>query len=78
MKDYEFIYSAIKLQVVYLNALAAGLLSSWAYLLQHTLTPTPRGFQLFIKMPFRPKRPLHNKPPAALCPPNPDNLFTVD
>jgi len=27
MKDYEYIYGAMKSQVVYLNALAAGLLA---------------------------------------------------
>lgn len=72
MKDYEYVYGAIKLQVVYLNARAAAFLSrplsSSAYLLQHTQTPTPEALN-FIKpreTPFRPKTVLRNNPPAAL------------
>lgn len=38
MKDYEYIYSAINLQVVYLNGLTDGQLSSPACLPQQTQT----------------------------------------
>ncbi len=51
MKDYEYIYSAIKLQVVYLDALIAGLLagllSSPASLLQHTQTDTLEALNFY-------------------------------
>lgn len=41
MKDYQYIYSAIKLQVVYLNAITAGLLAGLlSYLLKKTHIPT--------------------------------------
>lgn len=71
MKDYEYIYSAMKLQVVYLSARTAGLLAglhSSADCLLSTQTLNPEALN-FIKPPetaFRPKRRLHNKPPAAL------------
>lgn len=79
MKNYDYIYSAIRLQVVYLNALTAGLLAgllSSADCLLSTQTPNPEALN-FIKPPemaFRPKRLLHNKPLPALWPPNPSNL----
>lgn len=70
VKVYEYVYCAIKLQVVYLNAPAAGRVSALGPIYIRTNSNPRRSETLnFIKplvMPFRPKTALHNEPPAAL------------